>query len=138
MTGPRKLAASAALLFGSLHTLAGRADAVDMNGAWAGNADQCAKVFVRHEGKLGFTEMSDVYGGGFIIDGDQIVGKFARCRIKARKDDGVNVNLVAACATDIMLSSVQFSLKELDANSIIRLFPGIEDMEISYHRCPSQ
>ena len=138
MTGRRKLAASVGLLFGSLLTLAGRGDAVELNGAWAGDADQCAKVFVRQEGKLGFTEMSDVYGGGFIIDDDQIVGKFARCRIKARKDDGVNVNLVAACATDIMLSSVQFSLKELDANSIARLFPGIEDMEISYHRCPSQ
>ena len=134
----RKLAASVALSFGSLLTLPGRADAVDLNGAWASDAGQCAKVFVRQGGKLGFTEMSDVYGGGFIIDGDQIVGKFARCRIKARKDDGANVNLVAACATDIMLSSVQFSLKELDANSIVRLFPGIEDMEISYHRCPSQ
>jgi hypothetical protein len=133
----RKLAASVALSFGSLLTLPGRADAVDLNGAWASNADQCAKVFVRQGGKLGFSEMSDVYGGGFIIDGDQIVGKFARCRIKARKNDGVNVNLVAACATDIMLSSVQFSLKELDANSIARLFPGIEDMEIRYHRCPS-
>jgi hypothetical protein len=138
MTGPRKPAASVALLFGSVLTLAGRADAVELNGAWAGDADQCAKVFVRQGEKLGFSEMSDVYGGGFIIDGDQIVGKFARCRIKARKDDGVNVNLVAACATDIMLSSVQFSLKELDANSIARLFPGIEDMEIRYHRCPSQ
>jgi hypothetical protein len=138
MTGRRKLAASVGLLFGSLLTLAGRGDAVELNGAWAGDANQCAKVFVRQGEKLGFTEMSDVYGGGFIIDGDQIVGKFARCRIKARKDDGVNVNLVAACATDIMLSSVQFSLKELDANSIARLFPGIEDMEISYHRCPSQ
>jgi hypothetical protein len=138
MTGPRKPVATAALLFGSLLTLAGRVDAVELNGAWAGDADQCAKVFVRQGGKLGFTEMSDVFGGGFIIDGDQIVGKFARCRIKARKDDGANVNLVAACATDIMLSSVQFSLKELDANSIARLFPGIEDMEIKYYRCPSQ
>jgi hypothetical protein len=138
MTGLRKRAASVALLFGSLLTLAGRSDAVELNGAWAGDADQCAKVFVRQGGKLGFTEMSDVYGGGFIIDGDQIVGKFARCRIKARKDNGVNVNLVAACATDIMLSNVQFSLKELDANSIARLFPGIEDMEIAYHRCQTQ
>lgn len=138
MTGSRKPAASVALFFGLLLTLAGRVDAVELNGAWAGDADQCAKVFVRQGGKLGFTEMSDVYGGGFIIDGDQIVGKFARCRIKARKDDGANVNLVAACATDIMLSSVQFSLKELDANSIARLFPGIEDMEIKYYRCPSQ
>ena len=137
MAGPHKLAASAALLLGSLLVMAGRADALDLNGAWASDADQCAKVFVRQGGRLGFAEMSDVYGGGFIIDGDQIIGKFARCRIKARKDDGMNVNLVAACATDIMLSSVQFSLKELDANSVARLFPGIDEMEIRYHRCPS-
>jgi hypothetical protein len=138
MTGRRKLAASVALSFGPLLTLAGRADAVDLNGAWATSADQCDKVFTRQGGRLGFTEMSDVYGGGFIIDGDQIIGKFARCRIKARKDDGINVNLIAACATDIMLSSVQFSLKELDANSIARLFPGMEGMEIGYRRCPSK
>ena len=136
MTGPRKRAL-AALLLGSL-AMAGRADALDLNGAWASDADQCAKVFTRQGARVGFTEMSDVYGGGFIIDGDQITGKFARCRIKARKDDGINVNLIAACATDIMLSSVQFSLKELDANSIARLFPGIEGMEVRYHRCPSQ
>jgi hypothetical protein len=140
MTGPRRPAASAALLLGSLLVMAGPgpADALDLNGAWASDASRCAKVFVRQGGKVGFTEMSDVYGGGFIIDGDQIIGKFARCRIKARKDDGMNVNLIAACATDIMLSSVQFSVRELDANSIARLFPGMEDMEISYHRCPSQ
>ncbi len=137
MAGPRKLAASAALLLGPLLVVAGRADALDLNGAWASAADQCAKVFARQGGRLGFAEMSDVYGGGFIIDGDQIIGKFARCRIKARKDDGMNVNLIAACATDIMLSSVQFSLKELDANTVARLFPGIEEMEIRYHRCPS-
>ena len=116
----------------------GRADALDLNGAWASDADQCVKVFVRQKGQLGFTDMSDVYGGGFIIDGDQIIGKYARCRIKARKDDGMIVNLIAACATDIMLSSVQFSLKELDADSIARLFPGMEGMEIRYHRCPSK
>lgn len=137
MTGSRMLTASATLWFGSLLVMAGSADAFDLNGAWAGDAKQCAKVFVREEGRLGFTEMSDVYGGGFIIDGDQIVGKFARCRIKARRDDGASVNLIAACATDIMLSSVQFSLKELDANSVARLFPGIDGMEIRYHRCPS-
>jgi hypothetical protein len=135
MTGPRKPDASAALLLGSLLVMAGRAEALDLNGAWAGDASQCAKVFVRQGGRLGFTEMSEV---GFIIEGDQIIGKFGRCRIKARKDDGKNVNLIAACATDIMLSSVQFSVRELDANSIARLFPGMDDMEISYHRCPSQ
>ncbi len=138
MIGSGKLVASGVLLLGSLFAMAGRAAAVDLNGAWATSADQCEKVFTRQGGKLGFTEMSDVYGGGFIIEGDQIVGKFARCKIKSRKDNGPSVNLIATCATDIMLSSVQFSVKELDANSIARLFPGMEDMEIRYHRCPSQ
>ncbi|OPY95668.1 hypothetical protein A5906_06715 [Bradyrhizobium sacchari] len=121
----------------SLVVAAASAEALDLNGAWASDADNCSKVFARTGAQLGFTDMSDVYGGGFIVDGDQIVGKFARCRIKARKDNGPNVNLVAACATDMMLSSIQFSLKELDANSIVRLFPGMEDMEIRYHRCPA-
>ncbi|OAF11799.1 hypothetical protein AYJ54_08040 [Bradyrhizobium centrolobii] len=133
----RKVIALSALLLASPAVTASRADALDLNGAWASDADNCAKVFVRQGVQLGFADMSDVYGGGFIIDGDQIIGKFARCRIKARKDAGPNVNLIAACATDIMLSSVQFSLKELDANSLVRLFPGMEDMEIRYHRCPA-
>jgi hypothetical protein len=97
------------------------------------NAPRCSSV----RGKARVHRNVRRLCGGFIIDGDQIMGKFARCKIKARKDKGPNVNLIAACATDIMLSSVQFSVKELDANSIARLFPGMEDMEIRYHRCPS-
>ena len=123
------------LSIGFVIVSAGCAAALDLNGAWASDADNCPKVFARQGNQLGFTDMSDVYGGGFIINGDQIVGKFARCRIKARKDNGPYVNLVAACATDMMLSSVQFSLKELDADSLVRLFPGMDDMEIRYHRC---
>ena len=83
---------------------AGSAVALDLNGAWATDADNCAKVFVHKGAQVSFTDMSDVYGGGFIIEGDQITGKFARCRIKAKKDDGTTINLVAACASDIMLS----------------------------------
>jgi hypothetical protein len=93
---------------------------------------------VRKGAQVSFTDMSDVYGGGFIIEGDQIIGKYGKCRIKAKKDDGTTINLVAACASDIMLSSVQFSLKEVDANSVIRLFPGMAGMEIKYARCPAQ
>ncbi|WP_426614487.1 hypothetical protein [Bradyrhizobium sp. McL0616] len=134
----RKVSAPGAVLLVLVLIAAGHAEALDLNGAWASDADNCGKVFARQGAQLGFTDMSDVYGGGFIVDGDQIIGKFARCRIKARKDSGPSVNLIAACATDIMLSSVQFSLKELDANSVARLFPGMEDMEIRYHRCPAK
>jgi hypothetical protein len=131
-------AALAALLLGTSVASAGSALAFDLNGAWATDSDSCAKVFVRKGAQVSFTDMSDVYGGGFIIEGDQIIGKYGKCRIKAKKDDGTTINLVAACASDIMLSSVQFSLKEVDANSVIRLFPGMEGMEIKYARCPAQ
>ncbi len=130
-------ATSAALLLAASIAMSGPAAAFDLNGAWASDADNCAKVFVRKGTQITFADMSDVFGGGFIIEGDQITGKFARCRIKARKDDGNTINLVAACASDIMLQSVQFSLKEMDANNVIRMFPGMEGMEIRYARCPA-
>ncbi|MGY4306384.1 hypothetical protein ACVIJ6_003627 [Bradyrhizobium sp. USDA 4369] len=134
MSYTRQLLVGAALSL-SACLAAERAYAVELNGAWATSADQCEKVFTREGGKLGFAEMSEVYGGGFIVDGKQLIGRFARCTITARKETGPNVNLIASCATDIMLSSVQFSLRELEPGSIIRLFPGMEEMEIRYHRC---
>jgi hypothetical protein len=136
MTVLPKLALATAITAGCLLSPLG-ANAFELTGAWATSADQCTKVFVRQGAKLGFAEMSDIFGGGFIVDGNEIIGKFARCRIKTKKESGANINLIAACASDIMLSTVQFNLKELDANSLVRLFPGIEDMEIRYHRCPS-
>ncbi|WP_342731698.1 hypothetical protein [Bradyrhizobium sp. B117] len=133
-----KMIAFGAILLASLLETSSHANALDLNGAWVSDPDNCTKVFALNGAQVGFTDKSDVYGGGFIINGDQIVGKFARCRIKARKDNGPYVNMVATCATDIMLSNVQFSLKELDANSLIRLFPGMDDIEIRYHRCTTK
>ena len=130
-------AALAALLVGESLAISGSAIAFDLNGPWASDADNCAKVFVRKGAQVSFADMSDVYGGGFIIEGDQITGKFARCRIRTKKDDGKTINLVAACASDIMLQNVQFSLREVDANTVIRMFPGMEGMEIKYARCPA-
>ena len=97
-----------------------------------------AQVFVRkgRSNQVGFTALSEQYGGGFIVEADRLRGKFASCKIKSRKEDGQIVNIIAGCATDIMLSNVQFSLKVLEPNKISRMFPGMEDMEISYYRCP--
>jgi hypothetical protein len=126
-----------ALCLGALVGFAGTAAAFDLNGAWASDVDNCGKVFVRKGAQVSFADTSDVYGGGFIIEGDQIIGKSARCRIKARKEEGTTIHLVAACATDIMFQNMQFSLKELDANSVLRLFPGMQGLELKYGRCPA-
>ena len=73
---------------------------------------------------------------GFIIEGSQIRGPAATCRIKATKEDGDSAHMIAACATDIMLSDVQLSVRSIKANEIVRMFPSMPGMETNYYRCP--
>jgi hypothetical protein len=134
MTLFRQLCSIVLLLTGA--TLwAAPAAAIDLSGSWATNGGQCTKVFKKKGSQLVFSELSDLYGSGFIIEDTKIRGKSARCTIKSRNEDGATLHLLASCATDIMLSSVQFSLKVLDDNQISRMFPGMPGMEVTYYRC---
>jgi hypothetical protein len=113
------------------------ARAFDLTGAWASSAENCSKVFTRkgRSNEVTFSNFSGLYGAGFIAEPNRLRGKFDKCTIKSRKDDGQNVNLLVGCASGIMVSNVQFFLKIVDDNRITRMFPGIDGMEITYHRC---
>lgn len=111
-------------------------NAIELTGAWATLADLCKLVFTKKGNKIAFAELSDLYGSGFIIDGDRIKGKAAQCTIRSRKQDGDNVELSAACATSIMTSSVLFSLKVIDENNLDRMIPEVAGMALKYTRCP--
>ncbi len=116
-------------------SLSQNVNAFELSGAWTINADKCAKVFSR-KGRaktVGFTSFSR--DGGFIAEPDRIRGKHENCTIKSKKDNGKSINLVVACASGIMLSNVQFFLKVIDDNTIAREFPGMEGMDVKYHRC---
>jgi hypothetical protein len=84
-----------------------QAGAIDLSGAWATSADECPNVFVRkgRARQIEFTALSDQHGGGFIAEAGRLRGEFARCKIKTKKEDGDTVNIIAGCATDIMLST---------------------------------
>jgi hypothetical protein len=135
MTGVGRAALGAAVIMSLV--LPECAVALQLTGAWAPDVDKCDKIFVRRgrAKQIDFAEFSGIHGGGFIIEADRVRGKFAKCRIKTRKEDGDSLNLIAGCATDIMLSNVQFVLKAVDDDNITRVFPGIEGMEVKYHRC---
>ena len=112
------------------------ANAADLNGAWATDASVCNKVFTKKGSEISFQTGSDEFGGGFILEGDRIRGQMQTCNIKARKEDGSAVHILAACATDIMASNVQLSARIVDDNTIRRFFPGMPDeLSISYSRC---
>ena len=135
MSNLGRLFVSKAMLAGMLLAPPAPALAFDLTGAWASSVDQCGKVFKKNKNQTAFTQDSDVYGAGFIADANQLRGRNAKCTIKSRKEAGDTLHLLAGCASDIMLQNVQFSMKVVDNNTISRLFPGMDGMEITYYRC---
>lgn len=114
----------------------GHAYAFDLTGAWASDRQLCDHVFVKKGGALDFAELSDLYGSGFIINGDAIRAKAGKCTIRSRRQDGDSTVLSASCATTIMTSDLQFRYKVVDDNTLLRDFPEIEGMTLQYSRCP--
>ena len=58
--------------------------ATEIDGAWANDLDNCPKIFEKENNQAVFTNNSDLYGNGFIINGT-VKGKLATCRVKSRK-----------------------------------------------------
>ena len=123
------LALASAVLLSSI----ARAD--DISGLWATDGSRCDQIFTKAGASYAFAQNSDIYGSGFIVDGRRIITQMAKCDIKTRKQDGPTTHLILGCATDVMLSSVQASFKMVNNDRIIRIFPGVSDMEIPYERC---
>jgi len=135
MSDFHRLAILGAVLSGAALMLPAQANAIELSGAWATEADLCSRVFTKKGNQVVFAELSDLFGSGFIIDGNKIRGKNARCTITSRKQDGDNLDLGAACASSIMTQNVHFSLKVIDDNNLNRLFPDIPGMSLKYTRC---
>lgn len=125
-----------ALAAGLLMNASSGAKAADVVGVWASDAAVCNKIFTRKGSQISLAKGGDPYGRGFIIEGNAIRGKLANCKIKSRKQDGNVVYLIAACATDVMLSDVELALKIIDDNKITRVFAGMPELETPYYRCP--
>jgi hypothetical protein len=97
----------------------------------------CDKIFQKKGKVLTLANRSDTSGSGFIIEGTEIRGKTANCKIKNKKEDGDVVYLLAACATDIMLSDVEMALKIIDKDRVSRFFPGMPEVSSpDYFLCP--
>ncbi len=114
------------------------ARAFDLSGVWASDAGVCNKVFTRKGGKTAFTNASESFGSGFIINGRRLTGKTASCTINASRTEAEITHLIASCSNDVALSTMQFSVRALDENSIARFYPGVPELETRYYRCPGR
>ena len=117
-------------------SLGAPAQAADFTGAWTTDATACNKMFAKSGGRISFAKDSELSGGGLIFQGKEIQGTGAACRIKTAKEDGEVTHMILACATVIMLSDMQFSVRRVNADEIFRMFPKMPGMETKYYRCP--
>jgi hypothetical protein len=132
----RRLSALSLLVALCSVPLGASAEAADLTGAWTTDANVCNKVFMKSGARISFAKDSELSGGGLIIDGREIRGPGATCRIKATKEDDAVTHMILTCATDIMYSDIQFSIRRVNADEIFRMFPNMPGMETKYFRCP--
>ena len=112
------------------------ANAFDLNGAWTADDSNCAKVFVTKNNKLTMTRNSGVYGGGFIVEGNQIRGQGKACKITSRKEEGGVLHLIASCSTDIaVLGTQEVSAKIESDDRITRIHDWFPEIGTTYFRC---
>jgi hypothetical protein len=111
--------------------------AFDLSGAWTTDVSACATIFAKNkENVYSIKSGSGIYGDAFIVRGKSIFSAAGTCTIKTRKDAGPVHHLVATCAPgNVALSTFQFSYRIKDNSSIIRIFPGIEELNVAYGRC---
>jgi hypothetical protein len=130
------MSVSPAMLVVIVSLISFSANAFDLNGAWTTDESNCANVFVMKDKKLTMTRNSDVFGGGFIVEANQMRGQAKACKITSRKEEGPILNLIASCSTDIaVLGTQQISAKIEDDNRLTRIFPSFPEMSTTYYRC---
>ena len=124
-------------LAASIAVVSQGAYAFDLDGAWATDAGACGKIFQKNkDGGLSIAAGSDMFGSGFIARKDAIVGNNASCKIISRKVAGPITHLVAQCAAEnVAFSTFQFSYRADGDNKIVRIFPGVEELNVDYSRC---
>ena len=112
--------------------------AFNLDGAWATDISACGKIFEKgKDDNVSIKSGSAIYGDAFVVRGATIFNNAVKCTIKARKDADAVHNIVAVCAPgNVALSTFQFSYRVKSNNSIIRIFPGIEELDVTYSRCP--
>jgi hypothetical protein len=112
------------------------ANAFDLDGAWTTNPENCDKVFETKNSRISFTHNSDVFGTGFIAEGDQLRGQAKSCKINNRKEENGVLYLIASCSTDIaVLGTQEVSAKMDNDNQLTRIYPSFPEMGISFYRC---
>lgn len=105
-------------------------------GAWTLPDNNCSDIFVAQGGHWTFHKPVDMFGPSFIVEGREIRGPEARCRIIRATEQQDKINMVISCNNSVSFMQNVVELQVKNDHEIERHFPGSEELTITYKKCP--
>ena len=105
-------------------------------GAWTLPDNNCGDIFVARGGHWTFHKPVDMFGPSFIVEGREIRGPEARCRIIRATEQQDKINLVISCNNSVSFMQNVVELRVKNDHEVERHFPGSEELTITFKKCP--
>jgi hypothetical protein len=103
-----------------------------LNGAWT-LPDNVQRHFCRRGGHWAFQNM---FGPSFIVEGREVRGPEARCRIMRAAEHDSKISLVVSCSNSVSFTQSVVELVVKNDNEVERHFPGSDELTITFKKCP--
>jgi hypothetical protein len=105
-----------------------------LTGAWTLPDNKCEDIFVDQGGHWAFRQPVDMYGSSFIVEGREIRGPEATCRIIRGETREEKINLVIGCKNTVSFTQNAVQLRVKNPNEVERFYPGVE-MSVAFKKC---
>jgi hypothetical protein len=106
-----------------------------LSGGWTLPDNKCEDIFVDQGGRLAFRQPVDMLGPSIIVEGREVRGPQATCRIIKGAAHEDKLSLVMSCGDAVSFTQNAVQLQFKSANEIERSFPGSPDMSVTYKKC---
>jgi hypothetical protein len=106
-----------------------------LQGAWGGVGIPCDAVFTKKGNETVFALRDGERSAGFIVNGKNIDGAQATCKLLSSKEEAAAFKFVLACRQEIMFGNMVVILRFVDEDNLVRFDPDFPDLQSAYHRC---
>jgi hypothetical protein len=108
-----------------------------LQGAWVPEGSKCAKVFFRQGTSIRFHQPGALVRKGILIEGNRVSDARLRCTITRLKPTGDTYTMLVRCLRhrSLISSTVSFSLRFLDEDTVIKTFSDFPEEKLKFRRC---
>jgi hypothetical protein len=104
-------------------------------GAWTLSDNNCADIFIDKGGHWEFRQPVDMYGRSVIVEGREVRGPEATCRIVQALVHEDEISLVLGCRNTLSFMHNSVHLRIKGDNQIDQDVPGLSGVTVSYKKC---